>query len=564
MIKQVPENSNITILIVDDDPAQRRLMSALVSHGGYIAETAADEKEMLEKARLCDPDVILLDVYLPGINGIETCRRLKASAETRHIPVISVTGTIDRNVRIDCLEAGANDFISKPIDITELLIKIRNLIRLKEFENIKIKSALMAETFAAVERAKREWEESMDCISDVVILADANGLILRCNKMLNILTGKPFEKLARRNWREVMSQGGFSGNTDFSDSCEIFHESGKWFEYSFYDIESNRDVSSLVSVITLHDITESKKITGELLRGREMLKAKNEQLDEAYKNLTMTQSQMLQQEKMASIGQIAAGVAHEINNPMGFIISNFHSLKKYSVKITQFLEAQSSAFKECAESCGRTDALKTIDEMKRSLKIDHIILDLDNLISESLEGADRVKMIVQDLKSFSRVDEADHKYADINAGIESTINIIWNEIKYKTTIFKEYEDLPQIRCNPGQLNQVFLNLLVNAAHAIEKHGEIRVKTWHKDSRIFISVSDNGCGMPEEIKKRIFEPFFTTKEIGKGTGLGLSIAYDIIKKHNGELNVESSVGKGTTFTIIIPASELKKGCDGHGQ
>jgi two-component system NtrC family sensor kinase len=295
-----------------------------------------------------------------------------------------------------------------------------------------------------------------------------------------------------------------------------------------------------------------------------MLKAKNEQLDEAYRNLKMTQSQMLQQEKMASIGQIAAGVAHEINNPMGFIISNFHSLKKYSAKITQFLEAQSSAFKECAEGCGRVEELKTIDEMKRSLKIDHIISDLDDLIRESLEGADRVKMIVQDLKSFSRVDEADHKFADINAGIESTINIIWNEMKYKTTIVKEYGDLPQIRCNPGQLNQVFLNLLVNAAHAIEKNGEIRIKTWFKDSRIFISVSDTGCGMPDEIRKRIFEPFFTTKEIGKGTGLGLSIAYDIIKKHNGELNVESSVGKGTTFTIIIPSLELKKVRDGRGQ
>jgi two-component system NtrC family sensor kinase len=265
----------------------------------------------------------------------------------------------------------------------------------------------------------------------------------------------------------------------------------------------------------------------------------------------MVQSQVLQQEKMASIGQLAAGVAHEINNPMGFIISNLNTLKRYIEKISEYLTIQTAMVEICNEKCGNSDVLMEIAEKRKALKIDYITGDLDNLIKESLEGADRVKKIVQDLKNFSRVDESEFKTADINSGLESTINIVWNELKYKTTLVKEYGDIPLIVCNPGQLNQVFMNLLVNAAHAIEKHGEIRVRTWHERGLISITISDSGTGISEENQRRIFEPFFTTKEVGKGTGLGLSIAYDIIKKHNGMIKVDSEVGKGTTFTISIP-------------
>jgi two-component system, NtrC family, sensor kinase len=545
------ENSVVTVLIADDLEEQRRLISSYVAQLGYTAETAADGQEAIVKTRLCNPDIILMDVFMPGTDGIEACRQLKADETTRHIPVIAVTGTDERNVRINCLEAGANDFMSKPIDSAELLMKIRNMIRLKEFEDSKIMNKLMTETFKAVETAKREWEDSLDCIDDIVILVDAENRILRANKMLTTLSQIAYSGLVGHKWEDILNKGGFTLNQDYSVSAEIFHASGKCFRYSFYAIASNRESSALVSVITLHDITEPKKITEELLQSREMLRAKNEELDAAILDLKMTQSQMLQQEKMASIGQIAAGVAHEINNPMGFIISNFHSLKKYSGRIVGFLNAQADALHKYAEACGNPDEMNKTEELRQQLKLDHILSDIDALITESLEGADRVKMIVQDLKSFSRVDEAEQKQADINLGIESTINIIWNEIKYKATIDKHYGVIPQTRCNPGQLNQVFMNLLLNASHAIENFGQITVKTWHEDNWIYISVSDNGCGMPEEIQNRIFEPFFTTKEIGQGTGLGLSIAYDIIKKHNGEIKVESKPGHGTTFTIAIP-------------
>jgi two-component system NtrC family sensor kinase len=199
--------------------------------------------------------------------------------------------------------------------------------------------------------------------------------------------------------------------------------------------------------------------------------------------------------------------------------------------------------------------MKTTDEKKRSLKIDYISEDIRNLIAESLDGADRVKEIVQDLKRFSRLDESKHKVADINAGLGSTINIVWNESKYKATLIKDFGNIPPTKCRPGPLSQVFMNLLINAAHAIDQHGEIRLKTWQDNGSINITISDTGCGIPEDVQKRIFEPFYTTKEVGKGTGLGLGIDYDIIKKHSGEITVENEVGMESAIIISTPVAEI---------
>jgi signal transduction histidine kinase len=282
----------------------------------------------------------------------------------------------------------------------------------------------------------------------------------------------------------------------------------------------------------------------------QILESKNMELEKAYEELKATQSKILQQEKMASIGQLAAGVAHEINNPIGFITSNLGTLGKYVEKFTGFIQAQSEVI-AAIDSASRAEELK---EMREKLKLDYVMEDVNALIKESLDGAGRVKTIVQDLKTFSRVDEAMYQHADINECIESTLNIVWNELKYKTTVQKEYGEIPLTKCYPQQLNQVFMNLLVNSAHAIEKQGEIVIKTWNGSGVINISISDTGSGIPKDKLNRIFEPFFTTKEIGKGTGLGLSITYDIVKKHNGDITVESEEGKGTVFTLKIPVVE----------
>lgn len=283
------------------------------------------------------------------------------------------------------------------------------------------------------------------------------------------------------------------------------------------------------------------------------LEIARQEIDEANQKLKQSQSHLLQSEKMASIGQLAAGVAHEINNPMGFIISNLNSLQKYTGKIVDFIKAiPEMANKASGDHRAQCDAfLEQLTKQKQEMGLDYIMGDLANLVKESLEGADRVKNIVQNLKSFSHINESELKMADINTGIENTINIIWNELKYKATMKKTYGDIPHTLCNPGQLNQVFMNVLINAVQAISKQGEITVKTWHDDGRIYVAISDTGAGIPADKIDRIFEPFYTTKEVGKGTGLGLSIVYDIIKKHHAEIRVESEVGKGSTFTVVIP-------------
>ena len=315
------------------------------------------------------------------------------------------------------------------------------------------------------------------------------------------------------------------------------------------------------------DINARKQAEAALQEAHALLESKVEERTQALvaANLELKniQSQVIQQEKMASIGQLAAGVAHEINNPMGFILSNLESMQKYSDRLSQYIAAQEDAIRQLAQAAGidsqKFDTASLLDQLqttKSTLKIDHILQDTVALLAETREGAERVKNIVKDLKGFARF-EREIILADINRGIESTINIIWNEIKYKAKLTKDLGEIPLIKCNIGQLNQVFMNLILNAAQAIEAGGEIHVKTWADLEHVFVSIADNGCGIPAASLSRIFEPFFTTKEIGKGTGLGLSVSYDIVHKHGGDIAVTSEPGQGTTFILKIPIGQNAK-------
>jgi two-component system NtrC family sensor kinase len=280
------------------------------------------------------------------------------------------------------------------------------------------------------------------------------------------------------------------------------------------------------------------------------LSKSQQELEKAYADLKASQLLILQQEKMASVGVLAAGMAHEVNNPIGFINSNLGSLGKYMDKLLSYIEAQEEALKDLPDD----EEKQKIAQLRKKLKLDFLIEDCRELIAESLSGAERVRKIVQSLKTFSRTDQAEEAMVDLNDCIESTINIIWNELKYKVELHRDYGELPLTQCYAQKLNQVFMNLLVNAVHSIEKKGEITIKTRHEGTKIRIWITDTGCGIPEENLKKIFEPFFTTKEVGKGTGLGMSIAYEIIEQHEGKIYVTSEVGKGTTFMIELPVVE----------
>ncbi|MBV8464542.1 MAG: hypothetical protein JO218_01240 [Burkholderiales bacterium] len=272
------------------------------------------------------------------------------------------------------------------------------------------------------------------------------------------------------------------------------------------------------------------------------LEEKARSQEQLIKRLEATQSQLIQAEKLASIGQLAAGVAHEINNPIGFVNSNLGTLRDYIRKLIGALEVYRGM-----------DYVPEDEKASIAERFDlaYITEDVPVLVQESMEGIDRVKKIVQDLKDFSHVDSGEWVAVNLNKSIDSTLNIVRNEIKYKADVVKEYGDLPEIQVLGSQFNQVVLNLLVNAAHAIEKFGTITVRTRHADSCIFVDVQDTGCGIPPENMKRIFDPFFTTKPIGTGTGLGLSLAFSIMKRMHGEISVTSELGKGTCFTLRIP-------------
>lgn len=279
------------------------------------------------------------------------------------------------------------------------------------------------------------------------------------------------------------------------------------------------------------------------------LKESHDELQVAYSKLQQTQSQLLQSEKMASIGQLSAGVAHEINNPIGYVYSNLGSLQKYLDVLLMVVDAYEK-FEPLLEP--HQEAMASIRAMKDKADLGFLKEDVTALMNESREGITRVKKIVQNLKDFSHTgSDEEWQCIDLHQGLDSTLNIVWNEIKYKAEVNKEYGELPEVECLPSQLNQVFMNLMINAAHAIEERGTITIRTGTQDNQVWVEISDTGKGIAPEHLSKIFDPFFTTKPVGKGTGLGLSVSYSIIQTHHGQISVVSDVGKGTTFRVTLP-------------
>ncbi len=309
-----------------------------------------------------------------------------------------------------------------------------------------------------------------------------------------------------------------------------------------YSLPQPLSVANVGRVMSFRDITALKLTEEALQREKEAQKALIKKLGEAH-------NQLLQSEKMASIGQLAAGVAHEINNPIGYVNSNLGSLGQYMEKIFTVAEAY-----ERAESLlAGQPLLDEIRRLKQEADWEYLKQDVRDLLRESGEGIGRVKRIVQDLRDFSHVDETEWQWVDLHKGIDSTLNIINSEIKYNAEVIKEYGIIPQVECLASQLNQVFLIMLINASHAIGDggRGSITIRTGVEGEMVWVEFEDTGKGIPPENLKRIFDPFFTTKPVGKGTGLGLSISYGIIEKHQGRIEVESEVGKGTTFRLRLP-------------
>ncbi len=420
------------------------------------------------------------------------------------------------------------------------------------------------ESREAVARLQRQYEMVLNSAGEGIYVVDTELNTTFMNPAAARMLGWKTEELVGRPLHAIMHHTRPDGRPYPSTECptyralkggvqiqvddEVFwRKDGSSFEVEFTTTPLWEDDAIAGAVVVFTDITSRKQAEREAQKNYAEMKALNRKLEDA-------QNQLLQSEKMASIGQLAAGVAHEINNPVGYINSNLGTLQKYLGDMFSMLDTYEQAEPLLAADA---EALRNIRTLKDKLDIAYLKEDVFALMNESQEGIARVKKIVQDLKDFSHVDEAEWQWADIRKGLDSTLNIVWNELKYKAEVVKEYGEMPEVECLPSQLNQVFVNLLVNAAHAIEDHGTITLRTGVGGEEVWAEIADTGKGIAAENLNRIFDPFFTTKPVGKGTGLGLSLSYSIIQKHHGRIEVASEAGKGTTFRIWLPIKQPEK-------
>ncbi len=440
--------------------------------------------------------------------------------------------------------------------------------------------AIRAEPLAARKSAETELASitsrlraTLEATADGVLLVDRDGNIMNLNRSFSTMWGLPDAVLASRDDLEVFDFmanrfsdpvayqqqfAAFQPDSDLESFDTLSLADGRIFERKS---KPARDGEQIIGrVFSFSDVTERNAIEKQLLNQNlyleEIVKQRTAaltqqlaDLTEAKKRLEEAQSQLLQSEKLASIGQLAAGVAHELNNPIGFVNSNLGTLSGY----VDSLLAIDAAYTAVQQHLSPTlpQAFESVTVLKAQADHAFMVEDLRQLIKESRDGLDRVKTIVRDLKDFARVGATEWLWADVHKGIDSTLNIVWNELKYKARVEREFGQLPEINCIPSQLNQVFMNLLVNAAHAIEKQGVIRVRSGCDDKQVWVEVIDDGAGIAPEILTRIFDPFFTTKPLGKGTGLGLSLAWGIVQRHQGRIEVQSELGKGSTFRVTLP-------------
>ncbi len=437
---------------------------------------------------------------------------------------------------------------------------------------------MQSNLYSALRESENRFKELAENISALIWITNTNHVPIFCNHFWFVTFNLQPDTLTREQWLNAIHPKDRDNVTKtyiraaeelskFKIQYRVLSTNGKitWiYETAVPRVRKNGSFAGLMGCGM--DITSQKQAETVLARSNAQLEEdvekrtqelieinrtlefeKNQQLL-LNSQLKETQAHLVQSEKMASIGQLAAGGAHEINNPIGYINSNLSSLKNYIDNLLALI-----AIYEQAETTNTdTEQLAQIQTFKQKIDLEFMKTDVLDLLAESHEGAIRVKQIVQDLKNFSHLgSDDDWQWTDLHLGLETTLNIVNNEIKYKAKVIKEFGDLPKVKCLPHQLNQVFMNLLINAAHAIENEGVITLRTGAENDHAWVEISDTGKGIAPEHLSKIFDPFFTTKPVGKGTGLGLSVSYNIIQRHQGEIQLSSRLGLGTTFRIVLP-------------
>lgn len=566
------------ILIVEDDTISRSMLKNMLVEMGHPVSEAENGTQAWKLLNEKPFSLVITDWLMPEMDGLELCRKIRSALFSCYIYVIMLTAKDRRNDLVDVFQAGADDYIPKPFDPAELQARVMTAMRVVELEcrhkqlnqtliesrnKLRIVLDSLQEEIVSIDPAmnivsvNKTFVDRVGCPSKDLVGKACFEPIEGCQTPLCPIDIKPLVSdmfISGGNKHLLLKSAGDQGGETYRqiDCLPIFDENRRLIQ----------------AVVVSKDITEDRRkaeeissLNNQLLETASQVEAKNKKLKSTLKRLEDTQAQMVQSEKMASIGQLAAGVAHEINNPTGFVSSNLKTLSDYQKDIVQLIKKYQGLVANFTLDTDNSGApaeyleeVSSIKTFENDIDIDFLIEDIDDLIGDCQEGTNRIKKIVLDLKDFAHPGEDVLQSMDINNGLESTLNVVNNELKYKATVHRDFGEIPTVKAYPQQLNQVFMNILVNAAQAIEKKGDIHITTRLKDDWVEIQISDNGCGIDPQNLSKIFDPFFTTKDVGKGTGLGMNIAYNIVKKHDGTIEVASEVGRGTTFTIRVPAEK----------
>jgi len=577
------------ILVVDDRPDNLRLLSRLLTDRGYKVRNTLTAQMALKAAAAVAPDLILLDVKLPDGDGYDVCTRLKTNPETSQVPIIFISGLGDVEDKVKAFSVGGADYIIKPFKSEEVIARVEHQLKIQALQQqLAEQSTQLQQEVQDRRRAEEKYRSIFENAVEGIFQTTLDGQYFNGNPALAKLCGYDSPAQFMEQVTDITQL-----YVDANQRTEFLDLLAKNGSVSEFEVQIRRRDGSIIRVLedvhtvrdpdgdilyfqgTIQDITQRKQTEETLQQSEAQLRQQARELQAALQELKKTQTRMIQNEKMSSLGQLVAGVAHEINNPISFIYGNVQHANTYTESLSNLLQLYQ---KNCP------DPGVEIQAEAQAMGVDFLLADLPKLLDSMKVGAERVKRIVSSLRTFSHMDETKTKVVDLHRGIDDTLVILSSRLGEQThrpaiEVVRNYGQVPPLRCYAGQLNQVFMNVVANAIDALESHwvgtergrkaaGEksanpaqvalknrpritIQTEKTTSDS-ITIRIANNGPSISVEDQARLFDPFFTTKPVGEGTGLGLAISYQIVvEKHQGQLSCRSIPEQHTEFVIELP-------------
>ena len=634
--KEILSHPKSKILVVDDVPENLRLLKTLLKSEGYDVRFAPSGQFALASLSRFMPDLILLDIMMPEMDGYTVCEQLKSNPSTEHIPVIFLSALAEGRDKAKGFDLGAVDYITKPFESTEVLARVAIHLKLTHLsQQLQQQNQALVSQNYQLEQAERETRlllQVTQCLTEEASWQDALAkvLVLICDRilwdyaeawiptedstMLRCLMPasfphSPFQEFCQASQSIYFQEGeGLPGRIwstkqpEWIDDCSVQDESfyirqklaksaGIKAAFGlpimveglvmvvivFYHTKATECQTHLVALAKAISIQLGLLIERKQREAQIRKQAKN--LERALYQLQETQTQLIQSEKMSSLGQLVAGVSHEINNPVSFIAGNIDYLENYIQDLTQIFYLYQQNYPHPPEHIRQTMA---------NVELDFVLSDLPNVLLSMRSGTDRIVKIVSSLRHFAHLDEAQYKSVNLHEEIESVLTLLSNRLKLRSpheknaynppqiAIERDYNTLPKIECFPGELNQAFMQIAINAIDALQERYEkdlledtsrpysltVRTRMQENGDRIQVEIMDNGIGIPDEIQSRIFDPFFTTKPVGQGTGMGMAISYQIIvDKHKGTLQYICEPHQ-TTSIVTLPQHQLPESNHSH--